>query len=125
MNMKSALIFFISLLSLASSTIFVWVGYAISVGIDVPALARTFGIVAISYGAISFGLLVLAWVRAKPALQIISKYSSLAFLVTVIAGSVDLGIVSGLEWLSIIFTAILLLVNWLAVKQVVEFRYVA
>ena len=90
-----------------------------------PALARTFGIVAISYGAISFGLLVLAWVRAKPALQIISKYSSLAFLVTVIAGSVDLGIVSGLEWLSIIFTAILLLVNWLAVKQVVEFRYVA
>ena len=123
--MKSALIFFISLLSLASSTIFVWVGYAICVGIDVPALARTFGIVAISYGAISFGLLVLAWVRAKPALQIISKYSSLAFLVTVIAGSVDLGIVSGLEWLSIIFTAILLLVNWLAVKQVVEFRYVA
>lgn len=90
-----------------------------------PVWIRAFGVFSLGYGMFSVVLLLAAWLQARPAMQTVSKYLSLLFIVGLVAVSMDEGMISGLEWLRIVLTPIMLWINWFAVKKVVESNYVA
>lgn len=108
------------LLSIASgcvSALFVWVGIAMSS--DSSLWTALFGYLAIAYGAINALLVFIAWFRPGAPVQRVSKYLALVFLAAIVAGSFDLGRLSGLEVAGILAVAAMLFVNWYAVKRLV------
>ena len=94
-------------------------------GEETPMWIRAFGMFMAVYGVVNAGLLFLAWYRATLVLERIAKYSAIAFLLLFVLASLDVGMISGLEWVGIVVAGFMLILGWLAVKRVVEFRHVA
>ena len=53
------------------------------------------------------------------------KYLAVGFMIVFFLGSLDVGMVSGLEVAGLLIVGLMLLVNWLAVSLVVKVRNVA
>lgn len=125
MSAKAVVNIVLSFASLLVSAVFVWAGASMVSGAETPMWIRAFGMLTAIYGVINAGLLFLAWFRTTLVLERIAKYSAIAFLFLVVVASLDVGMISGLEWVGIVVASFMLILGWLAVKRVVEFRHVA
>ncbi len=72
------------------------------------------------YGLWTLVLLGLAWWRGNPTVTKISKFSALGLFATIVIGSLDVGMISGLEWLMIVFMGSLLWLQFVAVRRIVS-----
>lgn len=74
--------------------------------------------VTLLYGVFSLVLLVLAWAKPNKHLALWALLAAGAFLLFQFAVSLDLGIISGLEWAALLLVALLLSANWIGVRNV-------
>jgi hypothetical protein len=125
MNAKTVANIVLSFISLSVSAIFVWAGASMVSGAETPMWIRAFGMLTAIYGVMNTGLLLFAWLRATLVLERIAKYLAIVFLLLIVVASLDVGMISGLEWVGILLAAFMLFLSWLAVKRVVEVRHVA
>lgn len=70
------------------------------------------------YGVLSLIFLILAWTKPIKYLFMISVSTAVAFLAFQLGMSLDLGIISGLEWVAFIIVGIMLSANCMAVKKI-------
>jgi hypothetical protein len=100
----------ISLVSLIISAIFIFAG--ISIGSNEAATwIKAYGYLTLGYGIISASFLVIAWTKSQIKVQPYSKYTALGLMNSFFAASLDVGMISGLEWLGIIVVGLLLWVQ--------------
>ncbi|RME56674.1 hypothetical protein D6779_10165 [Candidatus Parcubacteria bacterium] len=117
-----------SILSVASvlvSCIFVIYGAGVLFSEEVPKWIVAFGAVTAAYGLCSLAVLIMAWRRYGAKEKKIMKYLAIGFMVVFFLGSLDVGMVSGLEATGLLLVALMLFINWLAVNAVVKLRNVA
>jgi len=107
-----------SLVCVGISVVFIRAGtFPLSHG-DGPQEAVWFGIASIVYGVGSIVLLVAAWKTTVPKIERYQRYLSAIFLILVVVGSMDLGMVSGLEIGSLLIAGLLVYVSWFSIKSV-------
>lgn len=116
------------LLSIASAVVscmFIAYGAGVVLGEGVPGWIVAFGVVTAAYGICSLVVLVLAWSRYREKTKKLIGYFAAAFMVLFFLGSLDVGMVSGLEGAGLLIVGLMLLVNWFAVSAVVKLKNVA
>lgn len=113
------------ILSLASalvSCVFFAYGAAVLFGEDVPKWSIGFGVVTAAYGLCSFAVLIMAWRRYGARAKKTIKYCAIGFMILFFLGSLDVGMVSGLEVAGLLLVGLMLFVNWIVVSVVVKLR---
>ena len=115
----------LSVASVAVSCVFVFYGSVILFGEEVPKWIIAFGFITAAYGLCSLAILIMAWLRYGVNVKKSIKYLAVGFMIVFFLGSLDLGMVSGLEVAGLLLVGLMLLVNWLAVSVVVKVRNVA
>lgn len=85
-----------------------------------PNAALVFGWVTLCYALVTTVMLVMSWLRPKTTFTNYFKYISSSFLAYLIIGSLDAGMISGHEWLLILFVGTLLWLQWYSVRKVVN-----
>ncbi|MCK5286951.1 MAG: hypothetical protein KAJ59_03985 [Thermodesulfovibrionia bacterium] len=107
----------LSIASVIVSFLFVFYGGRVITS-EPPTWIMIFGILTISYGLMSVILLLFAWTRGGNTLQRISIIGSIAFLIIFILGSLDVGMISELEWAGILIVVLMILINWFAIRKI-------
>jgi len=88
----------------------------------VPVLIMVFGIITIGYGIGSIVIMVWAWRKAGTKASKLIKYMAIAFLALFIIGSMDSGIISGLEFMVILAVSLLLWVNCYSIIKIAQHK---
>lgn len=83
-----------------------------------PLWIMIFGVLTISYGLMNLILLLLAWKIGGDILGKVSIIGSVAFLILFILGSMDVGMISGLEWAGIFIVTLMTIINWFAIRKI-------
>ncbi|MDP2276827.1 MAG: hypothetical protein Q8K51_01250, partial [Nitrospirota bacterium] len=83
-----------------------------------PFWIRLYGYLTILYGISSAILLIFAWTQTRINTERVTKYLAAVFLLSFFLASLDVGMVSPLEWAGIIVVALLLWFHWFAVKRI-------
>ena len=109
----------ISLVSLIISVLFIVAGISIQSN-EAPTWIKAYGYLTFGYGIISASFLVIAWTKSQIKMQPYSKHTALGFMASFFAASLDVGMISGLEWLGIIVVGLLLWVQWYSVKLITK-----
>jgi hypothetical protein len=120
MNRKNIWTAILALGSAVISISFAFFGAGALVSTAPPRATVLFGALLFLYGMVTLILLGLAWFRRQPALAKVSKFGGLAFFAAVFVGSLDVGMISGLEWLMLMFVGSLLWLQFVAVRRVVN-----
>ncbi len=123
--MSAAKLIVWNILSIVVSVLFVFHGASLLVLGDTPAILILAGIVNVAYGAFSLILLALSWVKPRGVYARIILTSIFVLMVFQVVGSIDLGIISGLEFAGLLIVFVMLTCNWLSVKYVVQFKSLA
>ena len=108
--------------SIVVSCVFVAYGAGVVFGEEVPGWIIVFGVVTSAYGLCSLAVLILAWLHYGIKAKKFIGYLAVWFMVVFFLGSLDAGMVSGLEVVGLLFVGVMLFVNWLAVSAVVRLR---
>lgn len=120
MNRKNIWTAILALGSAAISILFAFSGISALVSAAPPRATVLFGAFLLLYGVAALILLGVAWLRRQPILAKLSKFSGLAFFTVVFVGSFDVGMISGLEWVMLIFVGSLLWLQFVAIRRVVS-----
>ena len=80
-----------------------------------PFIVYLFAAVNCAYGLASLYLLVAAWRHPRVRLERIARWLASGFIVLWVVGSMDSGMISGLEWGAILVVAVMLIPNYVAV----------
>lgn len=118
----TALAIALSVASLMVSGLFCWLGASYLTEALGDTLAIFAGIVALLYGISSAAFLVAAWLSPKSKFRSLSQWSAAFVLALWFAGSLDSGMISGLELWSIFGVALLLTINVVSVRRVLHVR---
>ena len=89
-----------SLLTMASVVVscgFVAYGAGVVFGEEVPKWIIAFGVVTAAYGFCSLAVLIMAWRRYGAEAKKLIGYLAVGFMAVFFLGSLDVGMVSGLE----------------------------
>jgi hypothetical protein len=108
----------LSLASVAASAGFIGTGASMVYGENLPSWMAGIGLILMLYGGGSIVLVIVAWLRGGTRIEQVAKYLAVGIFVVFVLGSLDAGIISGHEWFVLVTVAILLGINWLAVKTV-------
>jgi len=79
-----------------------------------------FSIFSMLYGVIGLCCLYLALRKIEKNIIKIFKYSSLVYLLIFVVASFDVGMISGQEFLLIVFIGMFLLLNWVSIKAIIN-----
>jgi len=115
----------IIVLTIISSTIsilFAIFGISLLFAKDVPILITLFALLTFLFGLSNLGILILAWKKQNIRVKKLSGYLAIGYLILFTIGSFDHGMFSSLEVTGILFVGIILLVNWLALKNIASYR---
>ena len=107
----------LTIVSLIISTLFIGAGIAMSSD-KPPFWIRSYGYLTILYGIGSAGLIVITWTKTTINTEKVTKYLTVLFLFSFLLASLDVGIISQLEWAGIIVVALLLWFQWFTVKRI-------
>lgn len=107
----------LSAVSLASSAFFGWLSFLYVSQADGEALVMVAGAAAGLYGLANAMLLAAAWLRPQPKVRRYAKWGALVFAALYLIACLDSGMVSGLEFLSFLGLALVLLINYAAVSR--------
>jgi len=112
----------LTIVSVAVLVLLVAYGGLIASSQEAPIWIIIFGVVTTIYGLSSLVILFLAWRRyGKKTTKAITNLT-IGYIAVFILSSLDVGMVSGLEFAGIVIVGIMLSVNWLAVSVVVKSR---
>ncbi|MEW8324535.1 MAG: hypothetical protein AB2606_17945 [Candidatus Thiodiazotropha taylori] len=111
-----------SILSFIVSGIYVFYGLMMLQVEQLPALPFIAASMAFGYGLITIYLLSLAWTKADKSLVQITKYIAITMVVAQIVLTLDVGMISGLEWLGILIMSLMIGINWYSIKSVAEYH---
>jgi len=117
MNNRLIVNLLLSLASLAVSAVFIAGGSSLLFGNQPPPWMPALGLGAPAYGLLSAALLVVAWFWRGSLLEKFARALVLLFLIIVIYLSTDK---SGVAWIDISIAAIMVAINWMAVRRVVS-----
>ena len=112
----------LTLFSVASSIVFIVYGIGIVLGEGVPIWIRGFAIITGLYGFGSVLTILWAWVYGGVKTSQIVKCLAITYLTLFILGSMDVGIISGLEVVGILGVAAVLWLNWFSVRYIANRR---
>ncbi|WP_321392110.1 hypothetical protein [uncultured Desulfuromusa sp.] len=108
----------LTLLSASVSLVFFLYGAFIARGAIGQTWIMIFAILTACYGAGSLAALLWAWFKGgKRAIKVI-KYLAIAFLALFVIGSMDVGMVSGQEFILILGVGLVIWFNWFSVKKI-------
>lgn len=122
MNIKKLISVILTIVSIAASLMLIVYGVRGAFSENIPTWIIVFNIFTIGYGVGSLAILVWAWCNGGNKSIKYIKYMAIGFLALFIIGSMDVGMISGLEFVLILFVALLLCVNWYSVKYVARWR---
>ncbi|MCG8017919.1 MAG: hypothetical protein JAY97_17065 [Candidatus Thiodiazotropha sp. 'RUGA'] len=111
-----------SILSFIVSGIYVFYGLMMLQVEQLPALPFIAASMAFGYGLITIYLLSLAWTKADNSLVQMTKYIAITMVVAQIVLTLDVGMISGLEWLGILIMSLMIGINWYSIKSVAEYH---
>ncbi|MCG8036366.1 MAG: hypothetical protein JAZ19_04960 [Candidatus Thiodiazotropha taylori] len=111
-----------SILSFIVSGIYVFYGLMMLQVEQLPALPFIAASMAFGYGLITIYLLSLAWTKTDKSVVQMTKYIAVAMLVAQIVLTLDVGMISGLEWLGILIMSLMIGINWFSIKSVAEYH---
>jgi len=117
--MNKALKIAFSIFSIFVSSVFVIFGASIYFEFNPPIWLKAIGTITIIYGLLSIALLISAWKSKANLNHKISMWLSIIIFLATFIGSLDVGMISGLEFLSLIIVGGMLAINWFAVKMAV------
>lgn len=106
----------VSLISLSESGVFCWIGAIYLDTADGEWIVLVTGSLLLLYGATSCLALIIAWMRPIRFLRPLSIWAAALVLTLWIAGSMNYGMISGLELLGILLLGCMLLFNVLGVR---------
>ena len=112
----------LTLFSVTSSIVFIVYGIGIALGEGVPIWITGFAIITGLYGIGSILSILWAWVYGGVKTTQIVKRLAITFLALFILGSMDVGIISGLEVVGILGVAAVLWLNWFSVRYIANRR---
>ena len=115
----------LTVVSVVVSCTFIAYGAGIVVSEDVPKWIMAFGVVTVTYGICSLAALLMAWGRYGAKTKRVISIFATVYMAVFIIGSMDVGMVSGLEVAGILLVATMLFINWFAVSSVVTLKNVA
>jgi hypothetical protein len=97
-----------------------FISYGISIAFSetVPIWIMICSILTVGYGVGSIAALVWAWRSGENKTINFIKYTAFSFLAMFFIASMDVGMISGLEFFGIIVVSLLLFINWYSVKIV-------
>jgi hypothetical protein len=110
----------ITLVSIIVSIAFAAFGTLLTLASDDELFIRGSGVFSIIYGVAGLAALALAWLRPFRGLASVAGTLAAIQVVLFVIGSLDLGMISGLEAASIIVAAFAVSVNWYAVHLLVR-----
>ena len=116
--MNKTLKIVLSIFSILVSSAFVIFGASIYFEVNPPIWLKAIGIITIIYGILNIALLINAWKSKAKLNHKLSMWLSIALFSATLIGSFDVGMISGLEFFSLLIIAGMLAVNWFAVKIV-------
>jgi hypothetical protein len=119
---ESVVAIVLSVLTIASSVLFLVYGIVIASAEDVSFWIRLFAIPTVAYGVGATAIIAWAWLGGGVIAMQSIKVSAAMFLSVYVLGSMDVGMVSGLEVLGILGVASVLWLNWFSVRYVVKWR---
>jgi hypothetical protein len=120
--MKRTLTIAVSIISVLISSVFLVYGLFISTSDDVPILIMFFSVSTTLYGLVSISSLIWACSKGEYKAVKLIKYSAVVYVLIYIAGSMDMGIISGQEIAGVFLVSILLIINWYSVNRVAKMR---
>lgn len=107
----------LSVLSLAISALFAGAGISMTVN-HPPLWIRLYGYLTLLYGIATAVLLFFAWKKPSFNAERVTRYQTIIFLISVFLVSLDVGIISPLEWGGLVLVSVMLMCHWIAVKRV-------
>ncbi len=107
--------------STAVSAVFLYYGGLVLVQGEAPVWARTLAGLSSLYAVLSLWILVWAWRGGGARAERAIKIAAVGFFVVFSMGSLDVGRVGRLEFAGVLFVAMLLSLNWFAVRRVSGF----
>lgn len=116
---------FLSTVVVAIAVPFVWYGINIAIGEFSDVWALFLALCTAAYGASLIGSVIWAWFGGGTSAVRFIKVASSAFFVLYAAASMDVGMISGLEFAVILFIGVLLWVGWFSVRYVAQRRVTA
>lgn len=121
-NMKVAISIILTVLSIAISGIFVSYGWVMVSAESAPIGLIAFAVATVVYGIAAFSLLLWSWLGGgnKPTKMI--KQFGFTYLVLFVAVSLDVGMISGLEFTAILGVCLAVIVHWYSVLKISQLR---
>lgn len=110
-----------SILSISISIFFLWTAWLMLFESETNLIMLLFGCIAGIYGTGSTFLLGAAWLKPSRILSTAMKWLAVAALASVVMGSLDVGMISGLEWGLILVLGAVLLGKWYLLHRIVEY----
>lgn len=109
-------------LTTAFSVVFLVYGVVIASAENVSFWIQLFAILTVAYGVGATVIIAWAWLGGGVKAMKSIKVSAAMFLSVYVLGSMDVGMISGLEVLGILGVASVLWLNWFSVRYVVKLR---
>ena len=122
MNKDVAISLIWSMLSMAVSAFFIFHGAWLLQKSYIESAIFVIAAVTFLYGILSLGALLIAWVKPNNYLRLFTAILIFGFILFKIFITLYLDTLSGLEWLGFIILVIMLSTNWVAVKNVVNYK---
>ena len=122
MNKDVAISLIWSMLSIAVSAFFIFHGAWLLHKSYIESAIFVIAAVTFLYGILSLGALLIAWVKPNNYLRLFTAILIFGFILFQIFITLYLDTLNGLEWLGFIILVIMLSTNWVAVKNVVNYK---
>ena len=116
---RSTLTIILSLLSACGSFCFIFFGLSVVLSTETLSLAWFFAYLVIGCGLLNFGILSWAWQKGGTGSLQAVKFLASGFMVVFSVGSLGTKLLSGSQTIIIAGVGIVLLINWLAIRQIV------
>jgi hypothetical protein len=108
----------LSVASLAVSGMAIWA--SLGVAAQAGFWVRLVDFFMLAYGVGTAVLLILAWLRGRMWQAHTTAALATSFFIAIVVASFDSGMISGLEFVFLLAVALILFVNWLAVRVVLR-----
>jgi hypothetical protein len=109
----------LSLLSLGASIAFTWIGVEMLLESGAPMNIRLFGAITITYVALNLFLLVAAWRGGRRSLEVWARFVAAGYFSAILMSAIEDGNLESMDQSALVLSALMLFVNWLAIRRTV------
>jgi Na+/melibiose symporter-like transporter len=104
------------------SSLFLFYGLSVLFEPEVSIWIIIFATITSIYGFLVITILIWSWIGGNRKLIQVIKIGSIGYFVLFFMGSLDVGMISGLEFVGLFFLAMCLSLNWYTIKRIVRYK---